>query len=242
MKVIVIVILALVFSSCVKNKNGVGMQSNVTADGNRFEVTEVIQTNNYTYLKVKEKLSERWVAVSKQEIGVGDVFYYNGAMLMNNFTSKDLDRTFDEIYFISEISKIPIGKKTMGGNMPAHSGKVETKKLSTITLKKEKGEITIAEVFEKRIEFTTKEFEIRGVVVKINKQVMGKNWIHIQDGTDSNGEFDLTITSQDLPEMGDEVTFKGKISVNKDFGSGYRYDVIMEEAVLVNKKATKQAI
>lgn len=235
MKVFVILILVMVFSSCVKNKNGVGLQSNLTADGNKFEVAEVIQANNYTYLKVKEKLAERWVAVSKQEISVGDVFYYDGAMQMNNFTSKDLGRTFDEIYFISEISKTPIGKKTTGGNMPAHSGKVETKKLSTISLKKEKGELTIAGVFEKRIDFTTKEFEIRGVVVKINKQVMRKNWIHIQDGTDSNGEFDLTVTSQDLPEMGDEVTFKGKISVNKDFGSGYRYDVIMEEAVLVNK-------
>ena len=242
MKVFVILILVMVFSSCVKNKNGVGLQSNISADGNKFEVAEVIQANNYTYLKVKEKLAERWVAVSKQEISVGDVFYYDGAMQMNNFTSKDLDRTFDEIYFISAISKTPIGKKTMGGNMPAPSGKVETKKLSTITLKKDEGEITVAEVFAKRVEFAAKEFEIRGVVVKINKQVMGKNWIHIQDGTDSNGEFDLTITSQDLPEMGDEVTFKGKISVNKDFGSGYRYDVIMEDAVLVNRQANKQAI
>ncbi len=78
--------------------------------------------------------------------------------------------------------------------------------------------------------------------MKINKQVMGKNWIHIQDGTDSNGEFDLTITSQDLPEMGDEVTFKGKISVNKDFGSGYRYDIVMEDAVLVNKKSSEKPL
>lgn len=242
MRVFVILILVIVFSSCVKNKNGVGMQENATTNGNKFEVAEVIQANNYTYLKVKEKLAERWVAVSKQEISVGDVFYYDGAMQMNNFTSKDLDRTFDEIYFISEISKTPIGKKTLGGNMPAHTGKVETKKLSTITLKKDEGEITIAEVFAKRVEFTAKEFEIKGVVVKLNKQVMGKNWIHIQDGTDSNGEFDLTITSQDLPEMGDEVTFKGKISVNKDFGSGYRYDVIMEDAVLVNKKSASSPV
>ncbi len=236
MRVFMILILVIVFSSCVKNKNGVGLQSNVTENANKFEVTEVIQASNYTYLKVKEKLAERWVAVSKQEIGVGDVFYYDGAMQMNNFTSKDLDRTFEEIYFISEISKTPFSKKPMGGNMPAHSGKIETEKLSTIILKKDEGEITVADVFARRVDFTTKEFEIKGIVVKINKQVMGKNWIHIQDGTDSNGEFDLTITTQDLPKMGDEVTFKGKISVNKDFGSGYRYDVIMEDAVLANKK------
>jgi hypothetical protein len=79
-------------------------------------------------------------------------------------------------------------------------------------------------------------------VVKVNKQVMGKNWIHIQDGTDFNNDFDLTITTQDLAEIGDEVTFKGKISVNKDFGSGYSYEVIMEDAVLTNKKPTSKPI
>jgi len=232
-------ILIVVFSSCVKNKNGVGMQqSTIPTNAKVFEVSEVIQASSYTYLKVKENRTERWVAVSKQEINVGDVFYYDNALQMNNFQSKDLNRTFDEIYFVSQISTTPIGKETMGGGMPAHSGKVETQKLSSITLEKAAGEITLANIFEKRDEFAAKEFEIRGVVVKINKQVMGKNWIHIQDGTDFNSQFDLTITTQDLAEMGDEVTFKGKISINKDFGSGYRYDVIMEDAVLVNKKSS----
>ena len=235
-------ILVVVFSSCVRNKNGVGVQNTVPLIEKVFEVTEVIQANNYTYLKVKENRAERWVAVSKREIKVGDVFYYDKALQMNNFTSKDLGRTFDEIYFVSQISETPIGHKTIGGGMSAHSGKVETQKLSSITLEKSKGEITLANIFEKRDEFAAEEFEIRGLVVKINKQVMGKNWIHIQDGTDFNGQFDLTITSQDLPEMNDEVTFKGKLSVNKDFGSGYRYDVILEDAVLMNKKPTSKPI
>lgn len=230
MRVFGILILVLFFTSCVKNRNG---ENTALVNKKVFEVTEVIQASNYTYLKVKDKIAERWVAVTKQDINVGDVFYYDGAMLMNNFTSKDLGRTFDEIFFVSQISKTPIIREKMGGGMPAHSGKVEIQKLSTVTLEKAKGEITIADVFEKRTEFAAKEFEIKGIVVKINKQVMGKNWIHIQDGTDSNGEFDLTITSQDLPKLNDEVTFKGKLSVNKDFGSGYRYEVIMEDAVLV---------
>jgi hypothetical protein len=154
MRVIAILILVLFFSSCVKNKNGVGVQENLPANSNKFVVTEVIQASNYTYLKVKEKLAERWVAVSKQEIKFGDIFYYDGAMQMNNFASKDLNRTFDEIYFISEISKTPIAKKAMGGNMPAHSGKTETKKLSDTTINKEPGEITIAEIFAKRVDIS----------------------------------------------------------------------------------------
>jgi hypothetical protein len=242
MRVLMLLILVVVFSSCVRNKNGVGVQTTVPVNAKVFEVTEVIQASSYTYLKVKENMAERWVAITKQEINVGDVYYYDGALQMNNFKSKDLDRTFDEIYFVSQISKTPIVQEKMGGGMPAHSGKVETQKLSSITLKKASGEITLANIFEKRGEFAAKEFEIRGVVVKVNKQVMGKNWIHIQDGTDFNGAFDLTITTQDLAEMGDEVTFKGKISVNKDFGSGYSYDVIMEDAVLVNKKPSGKPI
>jgi hypothetical protein len=230
-------ILVVVFSSCVRNKNGVATQNAAPANSNVFEVTEVIQASSYTYLNVKENLNERWVAVSKQDINVGDVFYYDSALEMKNFTSKDLDRTFDEIYFVNQISKTPIVKDAMmGGGMPAHSGKVETEKLSEITLEKKEGEVTIADVFEKRADFSAKEFEIRGIVVKVNKEIMGKNWIHIQDGTNYNSDFDLTITTQDLAEKGDEVVFKGKVTLNKDYGSGYSYEVIMEDGVLVNKK------
>jgi hypothetical protein len=242
MRLLGIFIVVLVFSSCVRNKNGVGVQNTVSPDAKVFEVAEVIQASNYTYLKVKDNQLERWVAVSKQEINPGDVYYYDGALLMNNFSSKELNRTFDEIYFVSQISKTPIVQKKFGTGMPAHSGKIETQKLSSITLEKAAGENTIADVFEKRVEFTAREFEIRGVVVKVNKQVMGKNWIHIQDGTEFNGKFDLTITSQDLPEMNEEVTFRGKLSVNKNFGSGYSYEVIMEDAVLLNKKSASKPI
>jgi hypothetical protein len=68
---------------------------------------------------------------------------------------------------------------------------------------------------------------------------MGKNWIHIQDGTSgSDGNYDLTITSQDVAEINDEVTFKGKITLEKDFGAGYFYDVIMEDAALLSTSST----
>jgi len=234
-------IIVVLFSSCVRNKNGVVVQSVAPANANVFEVTEVIQASSYTYLKVKEKSSERWVAVSKQDVNVGDVYYYDEALQMTNFTSKDLDRTFDEIYFVNNISKNPITQAPMmgggaGESMPAHSGKVTTEKLSSITLEKKDGEVTVADIYNNRAAYSAKEFEIRGIVVKVNPEVMGKNWIHIQDGTNSNQDFDLTITSQDIAQKGDEVVFKGKLTLNKDFGSGYSYDVIMEDAALVSKK------
>lgn len=236
MKVYLMLILVVVFSSCVRNKNGQAVQSVVQSNAKVFEVTEVVQASSYSYLKVKENLAKRWVAVTKQDVKVGDVYYYDEALQMTNFKSKDLNRTFDVIYFINQISKTPLSQNKMSGRMPAHSGKVKTKQLSTIKLKKADNEITVGQIFAERAAYSAKEFEIRGVVVKVNKQVMGKNWVHVQDGTNDGGNYDLTITTQDLPAVNDEVTFKGKLTLNKDFGSGYSYEVIMEDAVLVNKK------
>lgn len=246
MRVFGIVMLVVLFSSCVRNKSGQVTQSDTTENQNIFEVSEVLQANSYTYLKVKENGDERWMAVTKQDVTPGEVYYYDEALQMTNFASKDLDRTFDVIYFVNQISKNPINKNFPGGMQGMggmtgnpHSGKVESDPKSNIQLEKANGEITIAEVFGNRQDYSGKEIEIRGVVVKVNKQIMGKNWIHIQDGTNSEGKFDLTITSQDLAEVNDEVTFKGIITLEKDFGSGYFYDVIMEEATLVNKSTAK---
>ena len=220
--------------SCVQNKNPQQMQSVVQPVTQKlFEVTEVIHGGSYTYLNVTENMTDRWVAVSKQEVNKGDVYYYDEALQMNNFHSKEIDRTFETIYFVNQISKTALTQNPMGG-MPAHTGKVETKS-AEINLNKKEGELTIANLFLKKAEFTSQEFEIRGIVVKVNEQVMGKNWVHIQDGTKNADSFDLTITTQENVEVGNEVIFKGKLTLDKNFGSGYFYDVIMEDAVLINK-------
>jgi hypothetical protein len=241
MRVYLILVLLVVFSSCVRNKSGQVVQNAVPTNEKVFEVTEVVQASSYSYLKVKENFSERWVAVSKAEIKTGDVYYYDSALEMKQFHSKDLDRTFEVVYFVNQISKTPFNQPAMAGKTP-HMGKPVNKKKSEVVLEKSDAEITLAQVFANRKDYSSKEFEIKGVVVKVNKQVMGKNWIHIQDGTDDNGVFDLTITTQELAEVGDEVTFKGKLTLNKDFGAGYSYEVIMEDATLVKKEEGKKSI
>lgn len=241
MRVYLILILVVVFSSCVRNKSGQVVQNEVPTNKNVFEVAEVVQASSYSYLKVKENFSERWVAVSKADIKPGEVYYYDSALEMKGFKSKDLDRTFDVVYFINQISKSPLNQPTAKGKSP-HMSKPVNKKKSTVVLEKLDKEITLAQVFANRKDYSLKEFEIKGVVVKVNKQVMGKNWIHIQDGTDDNGAFDLTITTQEIAEVGNEVTFKGKLTLNKDFGAGYSYEVIMEDATLVKMGEAKKSI
>ena len=258
MRILTMLILVVVFSSCVKNKNGQMSQEQTSANGKSFEVAEVIQGSTYTYIRAKENNGEFWMAISKQEVKPGEVYFYKEGLPMQNFHSKEVDRTFDEIYFVSAISKTPIqndgtgemNSGAMGGmgamgndiNAPAHSGKVGSEQNSSISVEKLAGEITIAQVFANRNNYSGKEIEIKGVVVKVNKEVMGKNWIHIQDGTNDNGNYDLTITSADLAEVNDEITVRGKIVLNKDFGYGYSYEVIMEDAKIVEKKPAGSAI
>ncbi|MBN2636793.1 MAG: hypothetical protein JXR61_11025 [Prolixibacteraceae bacterium] len=243
MRVYLMLILVVIFSSCVRNKSGVIEQNTMQTHTHAqtvdkvFEVTEVIQASSYTYMKVKENMAERWVAVTKQEANVGDIYYYDNALKMNDFASKDLDRTFDEIYFVNQISEIPFMQHAeVAVEMPpSHSGKMDVGQ-SSVTMEKSGGELTIGKIFSDRSDFSGKQTEIRGVVVKVNNDIMDQNWVHIQDGTSDNGSFDLTITTQARVNVGDEVTFKGKIELDKDYTSGYFYDVIMTDAELVDSK------
>ena len=63
---------------------------------------------------------------------------------------------------------------------------------------------------------------------------MNVNWLHMQDGTEFNGEFDLTVTTAATAQIGDVVTLKGTVTLNKDFGAGYFYTIIIENATLIN--------
>lgn len=226
-------ILVVLISSCVRNKNFGNVESNPAMQKNSFVVKEVIQTDKYTYMRVEENLTEKWVAVNRQDANVGDVYFYEGVLQMNNFQSKALNRTFDEIFFLSKVSETPTGQSN-GVGMPAHSGKYDIQENHSISMAKEKNEITIARLFGNREYYANKEVKIRGVAVKVNENVMDRNWVHIQDGTSFNSNFDLTVTTNDSITIGEEVTFKGKIILDKNFGSGYFYDIIMENAELVD--------
>jgi len=199
-----------------------------------FVVKDVIQTSKYTYLKVSENLGEHWVAVLKTDALVGEKYYYDNALPMKNFRSKELDKEFDNIDFISQISKSPIAisKPKMNPQMNPHdhTGKIPAVKGSKITVDKSESELSIAQLFENPASFNNKQVTIKGKVVKVNKNIMDRNWIHIQDGTEYNKNFELTITSDYLPEINQVASFKGTINLNKDFGAGYFYPVIMENA------------
>ena len=222
----------VVFSGCVKKNKVPSAQNVANPSMHEVKVEEVIQTSAYTYLKVSENGTENWIAVTHQEAAAGDTYYYDKAPLeMKNFESKELKRTFETIYFVQEISKQPI---VAAEQTPIpHAGKIAEGKKEGISVSPAEGSVSIAKLFAAKSDYAGKKIKMKGQVVKINEQVMGKNWIHIQDGSGDTGNFDLTVTTLDSAKMSDIVTFEGTISVNKDFGYGYSYELIMEDAKLV---------
>lgn len=197
-------------------------------------VQEVIQASAYTYLSVKEPDKVSWIAVTKREIAVGDTVFFSDALEMKNFTSKDLQRTFETIYFVSQIST---GSPPAAADKPAGTSphaKAAAEKLE-ISIEPADGGITIGELFANRESYANKTVRIRGQVTKVNRAIMGKNWVHLQDGTGDSENYDLTITTVEDAAPGEIVTFAGTIVLNKDFGSGYAYEVLMEEAAKRNE-------
>jgi len=154
-------------------------------------------------------------------------------MEMENFQSKELDRFFEIIYFVGNLSDMPIpasGQAAAQSMAPATTGMRPDISRSDVVIEPVEGSISLAELWEKRETYENQIVKVVGQVAKYNPGIMSRNWVHIQDGTGSEEFFDLTITTQDMVSPGDVVLFEGKIALKKDFGAGYFYEIIMEEA------------
>jgi hypothetical protein len=202
----------------------------VGADLHTGVVQEVLQATAYTYLNVRENDANSWIAVTKREIQPGQTISFVGGLEMKDFESKDLQRTFETLYFVDRLAGDgpSISASQESAAMP-HQTKPSIDK-KEISIEPVAGGITIGELFTNRDSYAGKTVSIKGQVTKINRAIMDRNWIHLQDGTSGAGSFDLTITTQDDATVGEIVTFEGAITLNKDFGSGYAYEVLMENA------------
>jgi len=192
-------------------------------------VEEIINTTSYTYLKLKEGDVDFWVAIQKRPMTVGETISFEQPMEMRNFQSRELQKIFEVIYFLGKITKAsdPVGK------VPAGHPKIPTVKKEVTSEKIEitpaQGGLTIGKLFADRDSYSGKVVQIKGKVTKFNKGIMGRNWVHLQDGTGGAGTNDLLVTTQEIVSVGDVVEFQGMIVLNKDFGAGYSYEVLMEK-------------
>ena len=228
-----------------------------SSDFHKITVQEVLQASAYTYLHSKQDGNDVWLAVPSMEAKAGDTYYYEGGIQMTKFESKELKRVFESIILLEKLNTEPKSTAVVASSKPSsYTGADNTapatmegapatgenyKRTATPPEKKAikvtaaAGGITIGELFGKKDNYSGKTVKIKGQVVKFTPAVMHKNWIHIQDGTESGGKFDLAITTDAEVQVGDEVTFEGKIGLNKDLGYGYFFDVLMEDAKLNSK-------
>ena len=200
-----------------------------SAGGVSGEVLEVKEVESYTYLRLKTKDGETWAAVAKAAVKKGDKVTLENVSVMKNFESKTLKKTFPTILFGSLGGA---GKATAGAApvtaKAAESAPIKVAKASGANAR------TVAEVMTKAAELKDKPVRVQGKVVKYNAGIMGKNWIHLRDGTgtDADNTNDVLVTTSAQTKVGEVVTVSGVVHTNKDFGAGYSYKVLIEDATL----------
>ncbi len=181
---------------------------------NRVKVLSTMNSGGYTYVEYLENGKKLWLAGPEIKVFLGDDVEFAGAMPMGPFTSKTLNRTFDKILFVSSLSVVS-----------AQSIKVDKiEKLAT--------GLSVEECFTKIDVNAGKTISVRGKIVKLKSGIMGKTWVHLQDGSGSDGTNDLVVTtkSEKKAKVGDTVTAKGVLKKNLDLGAGYFFPAIIEDA------------
>lgn len=226
------------------------------------KVLERVDAPPYSYLKLQTAQGEAWAAVPKTEIATGAEVTVAGAMPMKDFESKTINRKFELVYFGTlggegaaaapmggaPMGGAPMGGAPMGGGMGAMGGQAGPGMAAQhaaaaagpadvldvkVTKATGANARTVSEIWAQRATLKEKPVTVRGKVVKFNAGIMGKNWLHLRDGTGAAGkDNDITVTTDDSTAVGDVVVVKGTVRVDKDFGSGYAYPVIIEDATV----------
>lgn len=195
------------------------------------KVVETMNSGGYTYILLEKNGKKTWVAVMEVKVKKGQNMSFKSGPEMTDFESKTLKRKFDKIIFSDgpidhDVSKSKIETTGSKGKVLTPAEKIKVEKASGPNA------YTIAELYHKKANLEKKNIVVKGKVVKVSEGIMQKNWIHLQDGSGDakKGTHNLVVTSQDMPAVGDIVTVSGILYNDKDFGSGYKYDLIVENA------------
>jgi hypothetical protein len=250
MSIRMLLIVAILGSVSMSSEAADPAPSGVIAGSVTGTVLETMDAAGYTYMRLKTPKGEIWAAVQKATVKKGSEVTVVNAMPMNNFESKTLKRKFDQIVFGSlgsatgtsagpsplapghgvsaeKQAQAAMAEQHAGlANAPVDSGKIMVKKAEGPEGK------TVSEIYAAKAALKDTSVAVRGKVVKYNPGIMGKNWIHLRDGSGSNEkkDNDLTVTTSGSAAVGAVVLVKGKVHLDRDFGSGYVYSVIIEDA------------
>jgi len=207
------------------------------AAGTAGRVVETFDAGGYTYVRLQTPQGEIWAAGPVSRVAEGDEVSLAGGMIMRGFRSPSLDRTFDEIWFLSSFGPAgdPADAAAGSGPRPSHH---ETGSAVDL-MEPPTGGISVAALHADRKELDGRRVKLRGRVVKFLDGIMDRNWLHLRDGSGdaAGGDNDVTVTTDGTARVGDTVVVEGTVAVDRDFGSGYFYIVIVEDAVVTVEQA-----
>ncbi len=215
----------------------------------RGVVEETFDASDYTYMRLRTADGELWAATGKSVVKKGETVTVVNAARMDGFESKTLNRRFDRIVFgnlaaLGEAAPAPMAsghapadadvreqmksQHAAAASGPADVGKIEVKKAEGAN------GWTVAELYARKATLKDREVAVRGKVVKFTGSVMGRNWVHLRDGsgTREGKDDDVTVTTGDVAAVGDVVLATGTLRLDRDFGAGYTYPVLVENAKL----------
>ncbi|MFQ5643392.1 MAG: hypothetical protein ACE5FQ_06810 [Thiogranum sp.] len=193
-------------------------------------VVETFDAGDFTYLQLDSGKEKFWAAGPLTRLAPGTMVAISTRMPMENYHSKKLDRDFELIYFTDRI--ITDAHKEESDTAPVelnpHSDITSAPARAPVSgISKAEGGKSIDEIITQKDALAGKTVRVRGKVVKFTKEVLGHNWIHIQD---SSSGADLTVTTDGTAGIDDIIVAEGTLNLGRDFGYGYVYELILEDA------------
>jgi len=200
-------------------------------------VIEVVDGGGYTYMNIDENGKKFWIAAPKTVVRKGTKVSFTEQIWMTDFTGKSIDRTFDRILFVSGVRTGSPSSALEGLKILKAAEKAKPAKPTAAgAASRPDGTYTIEEIFSRKDELGGSTVKVHGNVVKVSHNIMGRTWVHIQDGTGSEGSDKIIFTSKsDSADVGAVVTAEGTLEVDKDFGYGYFYPVIVQESTFAKE-------
>jgi len=199
------------------------------------EVLEVLTVTGYTYVRIGEKGSAAgtWAAVPTAKVAVGDPIRVNGQMEMKDFESTALKRKFASLWF----GTLDDGSAVAAAGAPVPTGAPAPAPVGSVKVPMAKGGKTISEIIGQRTALAGKTVRLRAVVTKVSNGILGKNYLHVRDGSGSaaTADDDLSVTTLGTFNVGDTILVEGVVGLDRDIGAGYKFSTILEEAKVVTE-------
>lgn len=200
-------------------------------------VLSTVDAGGYTYAEIDVDGKPMWYAAPALKLKAGDQVVAPDGMPMNDFHSETLDRTFEVVYFVDSI---PLAGTTENATaLPAGHPPIQATacpaapaSVAFSDIEKPDGGLSVAEVYLESITLAGQPVMVRGKAVKVTNEIMGKNWIHLQDGTGQADSNDLTVTTTNVVSVGTISTARGILATDLDFGHGYTFSVLLQDATV----------